>query len=572
MPRIKNKGGHPGFPAHPLFVQRATTRHSEDFIPPTSQSNGPQQSGSNQTKDFQSYDVDDAPRQQHCANQYGDSGEPSSDLISSVSCVAQPMAPTPSWPSAIPGTEMTQSAMPDPQFLGGDTSTGWPINPLPSFPMQPRQDVHCNAPGPFRHDPMASPVAPPMQMQETPQQWPPQQTAHAGPRAVLPRPTPGNPITDEDFREYLARLGAPREKFQPQEHSVGRPRECGLAAPKQQNYAPEDFERAQRYYRKYHNAWRNFHSAKSKLGEASAQDKGRLQKLTLKNAELLKDKKEDYLSFNRTGLPLKSSASPEQRQKRLTSLREKVECSRQKIKKTEKSLSEGKITPEEAAASLQRQKHWKAKMEGEIADIDYELQHEGTLPDDVQPAPENAYMGNMPPARAGFLSQESSDYSANSVSDDSSGFQMGEPPDMSLPPQQLIIPQATTSANVSQFANGNPDNDMTSTSHVGPSSQEYANNFLANIDPVLLAGGNGIQEVPNAHIHLEHVAVSPDAAHFGHAGAPVAMDQNPPSLIPEEYHRRSTIPTNGSGLDPSGSSILVPGTGPTGMMTCNWEA
>ncbi|KAG6354564.1 hypothetical protein INS49_004582 [Diaporthe citri] len=335
---------------------------------------------------------------------------------------------------------------------------------------------------------MASLVASPMQMQETPQQWPPQQTAHASPRAVLPRPEPRNPITDEDFREHLARLGTPTEKFQPQEHSVGRPRECELAAPKQQNHAPEDFERAQRYYRKYHNAWKNFHSAKSRLEEASAQEKGRLQKLTLKNAELLKNAREDYLSFKRTGLPLKSGASPEQRQKRLIFLRERLEISRQKISKTEEFLSQGKITPEEAAASLQRQNHWKSKIEGEIADIDFEIQHDGILPNDGTLASGHADTDNVPPADAGLLSQEDpSDYFTKSISGFTNEFQMGQTPNMSLPPQQLTIPSAATYANVNLVAQGNPDNHITPPACVGLSSQEIANNLLANIDPDLIA-------------------------------------------------------------------------------------
>ncbi|KAI7783545.1 hypothetical protein LA080_011674 [Diaporthe eres] len=270
---------------------------------------------------------------------------------------------------------------------------------------------------------MALPVASSTQSQKESPRWPPQ-TAPASPRAALPRPTPRNPVTDEDCREHLAELGAATERFEAEKCKIGRPRECEIAAPKHQDYTAEDFERAQRYYRKYHNAWRNFHSAKLRLAEASAQDKGRLQKLTLKNAELLKHGKEDYLSFDRTRLPLRSGASPEQRQKRLILLRKKLEDSRQKISKTEEFLSLGKITPEEAAASLQRQNHWKSKMGGEIADIDFEIQHESVLPNDGQLACGNAGIGNIPPADASLLSlEDSSDHFTNSISDSTNGYQ-----------------------------------------------------------------------------------------------------------------------------------------------------
>lgn len=349
-------------------------------------------------------------------NRYGDAGAPPSvDFVPGVSYAA----PAPSWHSVTSGTEMT-----------------------------------------------------PFAMQTAPQQWPPHQTAHASPLTALARPEPRNPVTDEDFRAHLAELGAPNEEFQPQEHDVGWPRECELAAPKKRDYTAEDFERAQGYYKKYHNAWKRFYSAKSRLGEASAHDKGRLQKLTLKNAKLLKDTKEDYLSFNRTGLPLKSSTSPKQRQKRLISLREKLEDSRQKITETEKFLSEGKITPEEAAASLQRQNHWKSKTEGEIADIELEIQHE-----------------------------------------------------------DILIPWG-------QLTTRNTDADKIPPAHTGLSLQEYAKKVLAIIDPALLAGGNGIQEVPNTEIRPEHLAISPDAAHLGQDGAPAAMDFGPSSLIPEECYQR----------------------------------
>lgn len=332
--------------------------------------------------------------------------------------------------------------------------------------------VSCAAPAPSWHAVTSDTEMTPFAMQKAPQQWPPHQTAHASPGAALARPEPRNSVTDEDFREHLAKLGAPNEEFQPQEHSVGRPRDCELVAPKKKDYAAEDFEGAQRYYKKYQNAWKRFQSAKSRLGEASAQDKGRLQKLTLKNAKLLKDTKEDYLSFNRTGLPLKSGTSPEERQKRLISLRETLEDSRQKITETEKSLAEGKVTPEEAAASLQRQNHWKSKTEGEIADIDFEIQNE-----------------------------------------------------------HILTPWG-------QLTTGNTDADKIPPAHTGLSLQEYAKIVLAIIDPALLAGGNGIQEVPNTEIRPEHLTISPDAAHLGQDGAPAAMDFGPSSLIPEECYQR----------------------------------
>lgn len=131
-----------------------------------------------------------------------------------------------------------------------------------------------------------------MQVQSVTPHWPRHQASHGSLSATLPQPEPNKPVTDEEFRQHLADLGAPTGKFRPREHRVGRPRECELAAPKQKDYTAGDFGRAQRYYRKYHNAWRKFNSAKSRLEEAPSQEKGKLQKLTLKNAELLRSTKE----------------------------------------------------------------------------------------------------------------------------------------------------------------------------------------------------------------------------------------------------------------------------------------
>lgn len=577
MPRLKNKGGHPEFHAHPVFAQNALSPHFEYPIPTSAQLNDLQQSGTHQNKMLLSYYGDHAPCQQYCANGYGDIEEPSSDFVGTVSYAAQLMAPTISWHSAFPGTASEMLAIPESRFLCTEVSPGWSTNHLPPYPIQLRQDVLYNDPAfaTHRHYPMALPVASSTQSQKESPRWPPQ-TAPASPRAALPRPTPRNPVTDEDFREHLAELGAPTEKFQAEKCKIGRPRECEIAAPKHQDYTAEDFERAQRYYRKYHNAWRNFHSAKLRLAEASAQDKGRLQKLTLKNAELLKHGKEDYLSFDRTRLPLKSGASSEQRQKRLHLLQKKLEDSRQKISKTEEFLSLGKITPEEAAASLQRQKHWKSKMGGEIADIDFEIQHESVLPNDGQLACGNAGTGNIQPADASLLSlEDSSDHFTNSISGSTNGYQVRETPHVSLLPQQLIIPSTATFAHVNQVAQGNPNNNITP-AYIGLSSQDIANNVSANNDPDLIAGCNGIQQLPNTHVCPQNLTISPDAARLSRAGAQAAMGQSPSSLIPGECYNqfcpqcrliRPTIPTNGSGLDPPGSSILKPAPDPTGLMT-----
>lgn len=177
MLKLKNKGGNPGFHAHQVFARNALTPHIEDPIPTSAQRNDLQQSGSHQNKMFLSCYGDHAPRQQYC-------------------------------------TEMIRFAMPESRFLCTEVSSGWPTNHLPPYPIQLRQDILYNAPVPatHRHYPIALPVASPTETQEAPPQRPPQ-TAPGSPRVALPRPTPRNPVTDQDFREHLANSAPRRRNF-----------------------------------------------------------------------------------------------------------------------------------------------------------------------------------------------------------------------------------------------------------------------------------------------------------------------------------------------------------------------
>lgn len=107
-------------------------------------------------------------------------------------------------------------------------------------------------------------------------------------------------------------------------------------------------------------------------------------------------------------------------------LREKLEESHRNITKTQESLSRGEITARKATATLQRQNHWKSRKEGEIADIEFEIQHEGILPNHVQLTPGSAESGSIPPTNAGLLSQvDSSSSFTNNSSSAGTVYQMG---------------------------------------------------------------------------------------------------------------------------------------------------
>lgn len=334
-------------------------------------------------------------------------------------------------------------------------------------------------------------------MQDKTHQLPGQQPAQDSLRAARPRPQHNKPVTDEDFRWHLADLGAPGEKVYLHEPGVGRPRECELAAPRQKDYAPEDFERAQRCYKKYHNAWRNLFSVKSKVEKASCQEKGRLQKLTLRNAELLKITKEDYMSFKQTGIPLRNSTNPEQKQKRLDTLRGKLDKWHKNISKTQESLSQGAITEEEATATLQRQNNWKSKTEGEIADIEYEIRHEDISSNEGQSAAGNANAGNVPPAHAGSFSQEGfrSDYPP-SGSSGSSAYEMGETSYVSHVPEQHFITSEAFLFHSHQLAPWNTEIGNTLHAKPGPPSGG-ADSLSETTDHKVLAGNPWTGGVPD---------------------------------------------------------------------------
>lgn len=420
--------------------------------------------------------------------------------------------------------------MPASPYLYVGLSPGSFNDPFSPFDRQLRQDVHRNVLAPHRPHPMALSMAWPVQrqMQDITQQLPQQQPSQDSLRAALPRQEPQYPVTDEDFRRRLVDLGAPVGKFQPQERRVGagRPRECELAAPKRKNYAPDDFERAQRCYKRYHNAWRNFHLAKSKLEKAYFEDKGRKQKITLRNAALLKSTKEDYLRFNRTGIPLKNSTSPEQKQKRLNFLRRKLGKSHESISKTQESLSLGKITEEEAAVSLQRQNNWKSKAEGEIADIEYGIQHEDILNEDQSTAG-NANAGSVPPAHAGSLSQEGfrSDYPRSSSSG-SSAYEMGENSHVSPIPEQHFITSEATPFHSHQLAPRNTEIGNTPHAKSGPPS-EGTDNSLATINPRLLIRDPWIGGVPDTSPCPGHLTIAQDATNPEQAGTSATLNQAP---------------------------------------------
>lgn len=334
-------------------------------------------------------------------------------------------------------------------------------------------------------------------MQDIAHQLPGQQPSQDSLRAARPRPQHKKPVTDEDFRWHLADLGAPGGKVWLHEPGVGRPRECELAAPRQKDYAPEDFERAQRCYRRYHNAWRNFFSVKSKLEKASCQEKGRLQKLTLRNAELLKTTKEDYISFKRTGIPLRNSTNPEQKQKRLATLRGMLDKWHENISKTQESLAQGAITEEEAAASLPRHNPWKSKTEGEIADIEYGIQHEDIFLNEGQSTAENANAGNVPPAYTGGLSQEGfrSDYPPTSSSG-SSAYEMGETSYVSHVPEQHFITSGAFPFHSHQLAPWNTE--LGNTLHTKPRPPSGgADSLFETTGHRVLAGNPWIGEVPD---------------------------------------------------------------------------
>lgn len=372
-----------------------------------------------------------------------------------------------------------------------DPSQGSFNDPFPPFDRQLRQDVHHNVLAPHRPHPMALSMASPVQsqMQDITQQLPGQQLSQDSLRAALPRPKPQNPVTDEVLRRLLADLDAPVAIFHPSDRGVGRMRAAELEAPKEKDYTSEDFERAQKCYKRYYNAWRNFFSAKSKLEKASCQEKGRLQRHILKKAELLKGTTEDYLSFKRSGLPLKNGIALEQKQKRLKELRANLEMWNENISKLHRALSRGAITQETAELpyNLPHLRWVKSKTEGEIADIEYGIQHGFLSLNEGQSTAGNANAGNVPPAHAGSLRQEAfrSDY-LPSTSSGSSAYEKGETSYVSRVPEQHFITSGALPFHSHQLAPSNTEIRNTLHAKPGPPS-EGADSGFATTDRGLLA-------------------------------------------------------------------------------------
>lgn len=211
------------------------------------------------------------------------------------------------------------------------------------------------------------------------------QPADARPRCRHPGRRRLSSVTEEGLRDRLEELGTPTEKFQPQEGSTGAPRHYGMVAPKPKDFtSTEEFQRAQRRHKRYHNAWRNFFQAKARLEKGPDHYRPWLRKIVLRAAKVLKSAKEDYLRQNGAGVPVERGVSDDQRRERIDLLREQLAYTRIRIGHTHRLLSEGAVSEQWAADSLKYLNNWKSKRELEIEDIEHELQLEGIIPKDNQ--------------------------------------------------------------------------------------------------------------------------------------------------------------------------------------------